>query len=130
MIPKPEIYSDRFAKLSPEERAQIRSILNNPLYRKLLSIVAVFKPSANADKTGSRDRDAFSDARANARLGEIRGWEFYEAAIFLALNEPAQVKQAAEENFPDEGRVDANWGRILIDEKKIQKKRQKDNLNV
>lgn len=101
-IPKPDIYADRLAKLSPEERGQLRAILTHPLYVKFLRIVAVKKPSANCTGTGSGERDAFSDARANARLGEIRGWELHEFAIFLALNEPAAVKEATKETFPDE----------------------------
>lgn len=108
-LQRPDIYADRLSKLSPEERAKIRLTITDPLFVKFLRIVAVFKPSPNCANSGSTSRDAFSDARANARLGEIRGWEFYEAAIFLALNEPPEVRQAAQETFPDEGRSDAAW---------------------
>jgi len=110
---KPHIFAERFAKLSPQERTQLRAFIESPLYLKMLRIASVFKPSANCTGTGSGTRDQFSDARANARLGEIRGWEMYEASIFLALNEPAELKQAIQESFPDEGRVDANWGTVL-----------------
>lgn len=108
-LTRPDIYADRLSKLSPEERAKIREMVTDALFVKFLRIVAVFKPSSNCANCGSTTRDAFSDARANARLGEIRGWEFYEGAMFLALNEPPQVKQAAKETFPEEGRVDADW---------------------
>lgn len=111
MTPKPDIYADRLGKLSPDQRARLRAMLSDPLWISLLRIVAVFKPSSNCSNCGSGSRDAFSDARANARLGEIRGWELYENAIFLALNEPPEVKQAVVETFPDEGRVDADWGK-------------------
>lgn len=106
---RPDIYADRLAKLSPDERARIRTMLTDPLFVRFLRIVAVFKPSSNCVNAGSMTRDSFSDARANARLGEIRGWEYYEAAMYLALNEPPEVKKSAEETFPDEGRVDATW---------------------
>lgn len=109
MSERPEIYADRLAALSPNERAQLRALLTAPLYLKLLRMVAVFKPSSNCKNCGSGQRDEFSDARANARLGEIRGWELHEAAIFLALNEPPEVKTAVQETFPDEGRADAGW---------------------
>lgn len=108
---RPDIYADRISKLTPEQRAKLRATLNDPLFVQFLRIVAIFKPSANCEDAGSRKRDQFSDARANARLGEIRGWESYEASIFLALNEPAESKQVILETFPDEGRVDANWGK-------------------
>lgn len=103
MTSKPDIYADRLSKLTPEERAKLRSLLNDPLYLRLLRIVAVFKPSSNCANTGSGTRDEFSDARANARLAEIRGWEAYEITIFLALNDPPEVKQALQESYPDEG---------------------------
>lgn len=106
---KPHIYADGLAALSPQERARIRAMLDDPLYLKFLRIVARQKPSSMGANLGSGARDAFSDARANARLSEIRGWEMYEAAIFLALNEPPQIKQALQETFPDEGRADAAW---------------------
>jgi hypothetical protein len=112
MTEKPDIYADRLSKLTPEQRAKLRAMITDPLYVQFLRIVAVFKPSCNISKAGSGERDAFSDARANARLGEIRGWELYEAAIFLALNEPPEVKASAQETFPDAGRVDADWGKI------------------
>lgn len=96
---KPDIYAERLSRLSPEQRARLRGMLLDPLYVHFLRIVAGFKPSSNVSKGGSGDRDQFSDARCNARLGEIRGWELYEAAIFLALNEPPQIKQQAEEVF-------------------------------
>lgn len=112
MKEKPTIYAERFTKLSPTDRAKLRAFIESPLYLQMLRIAAVFKPSANCTGTGSGKRDEFSDARANARLGEIRGWEMYEAAIFLALNEPAELKQAVQESFPDEGRVDAEWGKV------------------
>ncbi len=108
---RPDIYADRLAALSPDERRRLRQLLTDPLYLKLLRIVAVFKPSSNCVNCGSGTRDAFSDARANARLGEIRGWDQHEAAIFLALNDPPQVKQAAQETFPDDGRTDADWNK-------------------
>lgn len=105
----PEVYSNELAKLSPDEKGQLREFISSPLYLKMLSMAAVFKPSSNVHNAGSRERDAFSDARANARLGEIRGWEQYHASIFLVLNEPQDIKKYVEETFPDSGRIDADW---------------------
>lgn len=103
MSEKPDIYYDRLAKLSPEERAQLRTLLLSPLYVKLLRICAGKKPSPNCNKAGSYDRDEYSDARANARLGEIRGWEFYEACLFMALLDAPAVRSEPEESFPESG---------------------------
>lgn len=104
-----EIYAERLAVLSAQERAMLRSTLESPLYQKFMRVVACARPSAACSKAGSGDRDAFADARANARLGEIRGWELHEAAIFMALNEPAEIRRAPEDTFPDSGRIDADW---------------------
>lgn len=106
---RPDVYADRLSKLTPDERAHLRAILLDPIYVRLLRIVAVFKPSPFCTNAGSTARDQFSDARTNARLGEIRGWESHENAIFLALNEPPKVKTAVQETFPDAGRIDAEW---------------------
>lgn len=100
---KPHIVKDMFARLSPAEKAELRIILESPVYRKMLSIVANFKPSPNCTKAGSSERDAFSNERANARLGELRGWELYEMALFAAINTPEQIEKMAEEEFPDAG---------------------------
>jgi hypothetical protein len=105
---RPDIYADRLSRLSPEMRARLRGMLLDPLYVHFLRIVAGFKPSSNVSKGGSGDRDEFSDARCNARLGEIRGWELYEAAIFLALNEPPEIKQQVAESFQP---ADADWNK-------------------
>ena len=107
---RPDIYADRLSRLSPEQRARLRGMLLDPLYVHFLRIVAGFKPSSNVSKGGSGDRDEFSDARCNARLGEIRGWELYEAAIFLALNEPPEIKQQAKEVFQP---ADADWASFI-----------------
>lgn len=100
---KPDIFWDRLSLLSPEEKQTLRALLVSPVYVKLLRIVAGKKPSSNCAKTGSGDRDEYSDARANARLGEIRGWEYYEACIFMALLDTPPAREDVEENFPDKG---------------------------
>jgi len=108
----PFIYADRLAKLSPEDRAELRKILTSPLWIKLMRIAETLKPSPFCEKGGSRDRDEFSDARTNARLGEIRGWEQMQASLFLAIQEPKDVRTAAAETFPDSAKIDAQWGQI------------------
>ncbi len=102
-IEKPEIYSDRLERLKPDELAQIRSFLSSPVWARFLRVVACKKPSSNVANAGSTSRDEFSDARANARLGEIRGWELYEFAIFLALSEPKEIRKEVEATYPDSG---------------------------
>jgi hypothetical protein len=108
----PFIYADRLAKLSPEERAELRAMLTSKVWVKLCRIVTCMKPSAHCKNGGSGDRDEFSDQRTNARLGEIRGWEMYEAMIFLAIQEPKLVQAAVQETFPDSGKIDSDWGQI------------------
>ena len=99
----PDIYYDRLAQLKPEEKERLRVILVDPLFVKFLRIVAGMKPSANCTDAGSLKRDAFSNERANARLGEIRGWELYELALFKALHDAPQPPREPEATFPDTG---------------------------
>jgi hypothetical protein len=103
LVQVPHVYLDRMEKLSPVDLAKIRTFLTSPEWVRFLRVIAANKPSSNVAGGGSRDRDAFSDARTNARLGEIRGWELYEHAIFLALNEPKAIRKAPEEDYPEAG---------------------------
>ena len=98
----PHIYAERIKKLSPEQLGKIREFLSSPEWVLFLRVIASAKPSPNVANGGSHLRDAFSDARTNARLGEIRGWELYETAIFMALMEPKEIKKALAEEYPDE----------------------------
>lgn len=97
------IKKDILAVLSPDEKGKLRTMLNSPLYQKALSIAENFKPSCNCANAGSGSRDAFSDGRASVRLGEIRGWEQKEVALFALVSTPTEIKEMIEENFPDSG---------------------------
>jgi hypothetical protein len=108
----PHIYADRLSKLSAEERGELRAILTSKVFIKLCRIADCMKPSPHCKNGGSGDRDEFSDARANARLGELRGWELHAAAQWAAIQEPAVIKTAAADIFPDSGAIDADWGKV------------------
>lgn len=98
----PDVVPDASGVLSPTEVETIRRIFTMPEYIKLISIAERYRPSANLGMAGSGSRDAYSDARANARLGEIRGWELYRAAIVAAIKPPKQ-REAYEEDFQPVG---------------------------
>jgi hypothetical protein len=100
---KPDIFYDRLARLKPEEKEELRTVLKSPLYLKLMRIVEGNKPSANCALAGSHVRDAFSGERANARLGEIRGWELHIAAIFAVLHDAPPRSPEPEPSYPDSG---------------------------
>lgn len=100
---KPDIYYDRLAKLKPEDKERLRAILVDPLFVKFLRIIAVHKPSPNCTLAGSNTRDQFSNERANARLGEIRGWELYEFAMYQALHDAPPKGGEVEARYPDSG---------------------------
>ena len=99
----PEIYNDPLAVMTPEEKQRARSILVDPVYVKLMRIVERYKPSSNCAMAGSGTRDDFSNDRANARLGEIRGWEFHIAAIYRHLSDAPQAKEEVQARYPDSG---------------------------
>lgn len=90
-------------ELTPKEKAELRGFMESKAYQKLLSIVECYKPSPNCSNAGSGPRDAFSNERANARLGEIRGWELHTTALFAALLPPKKVQEVLTETFPDAG---------------------------
>lgn len=97
------IKKDLIGKLTPTEKAKLRAFMEGPEYQKLLSIAENFRPSPSCSLAGSGSRDAFSDARANARLGEIRGWELHVMAMFSVLTPPKELAKQIEESYPDAG---------------------------
>ena len=102
----PDIHNDPLLVMTPDEKAEIRRILVSPVYVKLMRFVERFKPSSNCTGGGSHQRDAFSNDRANARLGEIRGWEQHLGAIFSALNDAPIQRTETEAKFPTSGMLD------------------------
>jgi hypothetical protein len=110
MNPLAKIYADRLERLSQHERDQLRVFISSDLYAKLMSIVECAKPSPNCTNAGSKERDAFSSERANARLGEILGWELHRNSIFMALLEPQAIRTSPEETFPDSGLLEGFGG--------------------
>ena len=96
---KPDIYFDPLAKFLPEEKAKLRMILVDPTYVKWLRIVEGKKPSSNCALAGTGNRDAFSNDRANARLGEIRGWELHTAAMYWALTDAPPPRIETESSY-------------------------------
>lgn len=98
IIEIPDILRDKLAKFSPTELDSLRRLLTSHEYLKLLSIAECMKPSANCSGAGSGARDAFSSERANARLGEIRGWELHAAALLAAIN-PLPERRVTQEDY-------------------------------
>ena len=107
----PVIHYDPFAALGPDDKAWLRTILVDPRYVKMLRIIQKWRPSSNCKLGGSGDRDEFSNERAAIRLGEMRGWDAYEVAIFGVLTDRAAPKTAVEPTFPESGMIDAHWGK-------------------
>ena len=99
----PDIYNDPLLVMTPEEKAMIRQSLTSPVYVKLMRFVERYKPSCNCRGAGSGERDAFSNDRANARLGEIRGWELHLASIFRALSDTPAPSTETEPTYPSSG---------------------------
>lgn len=98
IIEIPDLLPERISRFSPQELEQLRLILSNPVYQKLLAVAECAKPSPSCRGAGSAERDAFSDARASARLAEIRGWELHRTALVYAL-QPKPERQLIKEDF-------------------------------
>ena len=107
----PDIHYDPFASLGPQDKEWLRGVIVDPRYVKMLRIIQKWRPSSNCKLGGSGDRDAFSNERAAIRLGEMRGWDAYEVAIFGVLTDRPAAKATVTESFPESGAVDANWGK-------------------
>lgn len=101
----PDLSAERIAELTPQEIAEIRAFLSSASWQKALRIINRKKPSPNCAGAGSTQRDAFSNERANARLGEIRGWEMHEMAIFAAFFEIPKPPPVESADFPDTGNL-------------------------
>lgn len=101
-----DLTPDFETKFSPDDRAKLRAIISDPLYLKLLRVVNKMKPSPNCAGAGSGQRDAFSNERANARLGEIRGWELHQVAILAVINEKLDQPKPATDEFTSAGALD------------------------
>lgn len=115
---QPEVVHNPFAVLNPKELAELRVMLTHPHFLKLLGVVQKFRPSSNCTNAGSKERDAFSNDRANARLAEMRGWDSYQTALFAALAEKTMKQLVADATYPDSGRIDHKFGEITSPELK------------
>ena len=109
----PDIYADFIARLEPDEKTHLRGLLADPLYIRLMRIVETRRPSEMGVYVGTAQSkvDEHTVLRSTIRLAELRGWELHKNAIFLALNEPPDIKPSAEETFPETGLVDEGWRR-------------------
>lgn len=109
----PDLYADFIDRLEPDEKMRLRAQLLDPLYIRLMRIVESRRPSVMASYAGAaQDKvDEHTAMRSTIRLAELRGWELHLNAIFLALNEPPEIKAPAEESFPEAGLVDEAWRR-------------------
>ena len=114
----PDVVFNPFDKLSPKEKADARAMITSPLFVKLISMAQIYRPSSVCKLGGSVDRDAYSNERAAIRLGEMRGWDLYQQAIFTLLTDRPKPLSIDQPTYPESGRVDARFGEIPSPEKK------------
>lgn len=87
-----------FEQFTPDQLNQLRMMLYSPLFLRLLAAIEQSRPSANCWGAGSENRDALSNERSNARLGEMRGWEMHLKALY-AIFELKKEREPVTENF-------------------------------
>ena len=109
---KPEFRFNPLLSLTPKEKEFLRGILVHETFTKMMNLVQRYRPSSNCQKAGTGERDAFSNDRANFRLGQMQGWDAYEVAIFAVLTDTLPKAPTVEAQYPDSARVDAHWGEI------------------
>ena len=100
---QPTIFYDPRLIITPEEKTQLRRVFANPVYQKMLHVVAGMRPSSAGQGLGSRERDAFSEARAAHRLSEMRGWDMYQIAVLTSADEKPAKREPIADNFPASG---------------------------
>jgi hypothetical protein len=88
--------------LDHEKRLRLKEIFTDPVFQQAMANMLLRKPSSFvAGLTGKGGSKI-----ALLRMGEIRGWEQYEAALILQAEEPVTGKRFLEETYPDSGRLD------------------------
>jgi uncharacterized protein YbaA (DUF1428 family) len=89
-----------------KERAQLAAILNSELMQKVLANAAILKPGvffSGAGTSAHQAKDAgMATLMSNNRLHEIRGWEQFETAIFVQVEDPKPAKTKINETYPEE----------------------------
>jgi hypothetical protein len=101
------IFYDPRLILTPEEKTQLRGIFASPIYLKMLQVVAGMRPSSNGQGLGSRERDAYSEARGAHRLSEMRGWDMYQIAVLTSAEETPAKRTPVSDTFPAAGTFEA-----------------------
>lgn len=87
--------------LTLDERNALKATFTSAGFKKLLQNVRLKKPSAFTPHLN----EALGAQVANNRLHEIRGWELFEAALWVEIQDPGIRKTAPVENYqePDAG---------------------------
>ena len=114
----PSVDFNPFVALSPKDKEYLRGVLTSPPFVRMMQVAQKYRPSSSCTKGGSGDRDAFSNERAAIRLGEMRGWDLYQMALFAVLNEKAVKDLNIAATYPDSGRFDAGFGEVTPEQKK------------
>jgi hypothetical protein len=100
-VTPPDIYADRLASLSLQERAALRDFMATDLFLKFMRIVECKKPSAFAQGTTGSLVDGNALIRSTITLSEIRGWEEHRNAMLVALLDPPAPKQKVEISYQE-----------------------------
>jgi hypothetical protein len=104
---QPDIFADRLAALSVDEKKFIREILTNPVFIKALRIADCQKPSSfHSGCLTDNVSPEHASLASVIKLSEIRGWELHLASMYLLMAPVIQRRQEVSEQFANEGRLD------------------------
>lgn len=94
----PDICQD----LTPEEKGELRTFFNTPLWRKVLANVRTARPSLFPIGLET----AFGPQIAINRLSQLQGWKLLEVALVQPILPPTTARKPLAESYPDAGRPD------------------------
>lgn len=75
-----------YVPLDLKEREQLRKIISDPVFQKVIRNAHAKKPDVNPPNSGTYASE-FSLQIANNRLHQLQGWEMFEAALFRQAEE-------------------------------------------
>jgi hypothetical protein len=89
----------KITQLDYEQRKRLVDILNDPVFVLAWNNAQLSRPSVHLKGLDT----ALGMQLASHRLHELRGWEYFSAAIMKQVNDPVTSYKQLQETYPDSG---------------------------
>lgn len=91
-----------YVEYTPQERGELRSFFEGPLWKKTLANVRTYRPPIFPL---GLDGPLGNQIASNC-LHRRQGWDMFEVALARPILPPIEKKKALNETYPNEGRPD------------------------